>query len=146
MRQVLKPWGYETWLHEDDEQYVFKLIVLYGGERLSLQRHKLRHETMLVIEGIVQVQLGEETHTYHQGAVWEIPAGMVHRVTNLGQLEHAVIAEASGPYQPGDIERLADDYGRVGMTEETHVVRRSDVDLGRESNDPDTGMAGGPAG
>ena len=49
-RRVDKPWGHELiWAHTD--HYVGKILVIETGKRLSLQRHEIKDETILVLRG-----------------------------------------------------------------------------------------------
>lgn len=42
---VDKPWGHELWFAET-RRYVGKLLVIEKGRRLSLQYHKVKHESL----------------------------------------------------------------------------------------------------
>ena len=45
-----KPWGYELiWAHTD--RYAGKILVIETGKRLSLQYHRRKEESILVILG-----------------------------------------------------------------------------------------------
>ena len=49
-RRVEKPWGYELiWAHTD--RYAGKILVIETGKRLSLQYHRRKEESILVILG-----------------------------------------------------------------------------------------------
>ena len=51
---VDKPWGYEhIWAKTD--KYVGKLLYINEGERLSLQYHKVKEETIYVVEGCLRI-------------------------------------------------------------------------------------------
>ena len=55
---VDKPWGYEhIWAKTD--KYVGKLLYIKEGERLSLQYHKVKEETIYVLEGVLELVLEE---------------------------------------------------------------------------------------
>ena len=49
-RRVDKPWGHELiWAHTD--RYVGKILVIETGQRLSLQKHEIKDESILVVCG-----------------------------------------------------------------------------------------------
>ena len=46
-----KPWGYELiWAHTD--RYAGKILVIETGKRLSLQYHRRKEESILVIRAV----------------------------------------------------------------------------------------------
>lgn len=50
---IEKPWGWEKWIQAGDEnhKYVFKQIFLKKGFRTSLQAHRLKSETIVILSG-----------------------------------------------------------------------------------------------
>ncbi|MEO8437270.1 MAG: hypothetical protein ABI562_02350, partial [Chloroflexota bacterium] len=61
-RRVDKPWGHELiWAHTD--RYVGKILVIEAGKRLSLQRHLVKDESILVTSGRLRLYLEDETGT-----------------------------------------------------------------------------------
>jgi len=108
-----RPWGYYTVLADETDHKV-KRICVYPGARLSLQRHRRRAEHWYLLSGEAIVTIdGREIPLARGGAV-EIPCGAAHRIRNAGKTEVAFIEVQTGEYfGEDDIERLADDYGRV---------------------------------
>ena len=51
MRKIKKPWGYEVVWAETDS-YVGKLLHINAGNRLSLQYHRTKEETVYVLSGV----------------------------------------------------------------------------------------------
>ena len=50
---IKKPWGYEKiWAHTG--KYVGKLLHIKRGHRLSEQFHKIKDETIYVLDGVLQ--------------------------------------------------------------------------------------------
>ena len=50
MKRVDKPWGHELiWAHTD--RYVGKVLHIKAGEALSLQYHRHKDETVMVLRG-----------------------------------------------------------------------------------------------
>ena len=103
-----RPWGQETVLHSGD--YLMKRLDVSTGERLSLQLHELKTETLFVHAGRPVIQVGELVREYGPGAVVHIPAGTVHRIA--APYCDVSIVEASTPHLDDTI-RLEDDYGRA---------------------------------
>jgi len=59
MRKVEKPWGYEEIWAETDK-YLGKILTILPWHRLSLQYHKVKEETVYVLEGQLLVWPSEE--------------------------------------------------------------------------------------
>lgn len=113
-RRVDKPWGHELiWAVTD--RYVGKLLVIEAGKRLSLQRHEIKDESILVASGRLRLHLEDDDGTVRQhdlaaGEARHIPTGRVHRFEALDRCE---LIEVSTP-ELDDVVRLEDDYGREG--------------------------------
>ena len=108
-----RPWG-------RGEEYIFeptyrvKRIFVFPGKRLSLQRHKLRAETWVIVEGSGIMTLGEESFPVKKGDVLNIPKYTIHRIENNTESEPLVFIETQmGICPEDDIERLEDDFGRA---------------------------------
>ena len=108
----LRPWGYYTVL-ADEEDHKVKRIVVYPGQRLSLQKHQQRAEHWFVLSGEGIVTLDGERLNKKSGESVEIPRGSVHRIENQGTADLSFIEVQTGEYfGEDDIERMEDDYGR----------------------------------
>lgn len=112
-REDHRPWGYYRVL-EDEPDYKLKKIVVYPGQRLSLQRHRHRTEHWFVVQGRAEITRNDETLNLTTGQALDIPQGAWHRVRNPGTGNMAFIEVQTGDYfGEDDIERAEDDYGRV---------------------------------
>jgi len=114
VRIVPKPWGEEWWFAQT-ERYAGKVLVIRQGHRFSLQYHRVKHETQLVWDGRIKLEIGPdaehlETRILGPGAVTPIPPGTYHR---LEALEDSHVFEVSTP-ELDDVVRVTDDYGREG--------------------------------
>ncbi len=112
-KKVEKPWGYELiWAHT--ERYVGKILHIHKGESLSYQYHRVKDETIYLLRGLMEVEIGDERgrekHQLDPGACWHITPGTRHRMVAL---EDCDILEASTP-ELEDVVRLEDLYWRVG--------------------------------
>lgn len=109
----IRPWG--AWQVLDKQSHVIvKKILVFPGERLSLQRHQHRTERWIVTEGVATAFCdGVVTHL-EVGESICIPRCSVHRLSNETDKPLALIEIQLGDYlSEDDIERFTDDYGRV---------------------------------
>jgi mannose-6-phosphate isomerase len=115
-RRVDKPWGNELiWAHTD--RYVGKVLVIEAGKRLSLQRHLVKDESILVTAGRLRLTLEDETGTIRveeltAGDHRHVPTGRIHRYEAIERTE---LLEVSTP-ELDDVVRLEDDFGREGTS------------------------------
>jgi mannose-6-phosphate isomerase-like protein (cupin superfamily) len=114
--RVDKPWGHER-IWARTERYVGKLLVIEAGERLSLQKHLEKDESIYLLAGRLRLHLedaeGElRTEDLTPGEHRRIRPGRVHRFEALERVE---LMEVSTP-ELDDVVRLADDYGREGTS------------------------------
>ena len=107
-----RPWGFYTVL-ADEPDYKVKQIVVYPGQRLSLQKHQKRAEHWYVVSGEGIVTLDGQRLNKKGGESVNIPSGSAHRIENPGTVDLSFIEIQTGDYfGEDDIERLEDDYGR----------------------------------
>jgi len=113
-RRVEKPWGHELiWAHTD--RYVGKILVIETGKRLSLQRHEIKDESILVLSGRLRLYLEGDDGTVRAeelgaGAARRVETGRIHRYEAIERCE---LIEVSTP-ELDDVIRLEDDFGREG--------------------------------
>ncbi|MBP05033.1 MAG: cupin [Euryarchaeota archaeon] len=108
---VNKPWGFEKiWAKTD--KYVGKILHINPGQRLSLQYHNVKDETIYVLSGNLRLVLNEcETETFMpEGTSYRIKPGVVHRF-EAPPLMSVILLEVSTP-ELDDVVRLRDDYER----------------------------------
>ena len=109
-----RPWGgYEVL--SDAPTHKVKRLTVEPGQRLSYQRHARRAEHWFVVSGEGVVTLDGLEHPVAPGTAIDIPVGAAHRVASTGT-EPLVFVEVQhgSSFGEDDIERLEDDYGRVG--------------------------------
>jgi len=115
-RRVDKPWGHEIiWAHT--EKYVGKILFVKAGERLSLQYHEVKDETIYILSGKMVFEVGKEEKETEDiimkaGDSYRIRPYTVHRMIAV---EDTQILEASTP-ELNDVVRLEDSYGRAGTS------------------------------
>ncbi len=111
-RVVFRPWGSYTLL-EEQPRFQIKRLSVNPGARLSLQRHRFRHEHWVVVSGVATVHNNGENLILHEDEATHIPAGTVHRLANNEETLLELIEVQIGSYLgEDDIERLEDQYGR----------------------------------
>lgn len=109
---VHRPWGHFQVL-ADQSALKIKRIVVQPGGRLSLQRHRLRHEHWYVVEGLAEVEIDATPCSLGPGGSVNVPLGAWHRLANTGSQALVLIEIQTGQsFDENDIERAADDYGR----------------------------------
>ena len=112
-----KPWGHEL-LWTETAHYAGKVIHINAGNRLSLQYHEMKHESVLVLSGTLILHLGQGDESriveLSQGESADIEAGRIHRFAapESGDVE---LIEVSTPHLD-DVVRIEDDYNREGTT------------------------------
>jgi mannose-6-phosphate isomerase-like protein (cupin superfamily) len=112
-----KPWGHEiVWARTD--RYVGKILHIAAGEALSLQYHERKDETLYLLAGVLELQLGEageplEMTVLEPGRCVHIWPGRRHRLIARTACD---VLEVSTP-ELGDVIRLDDRYGRAGQSE-----------------------------
>ena len=111
-KRVEKPWGYELiWAHTD--RYVGKVLHIRKGESLSYQYHRVKDETIYLLCGLLELEVGTETErkkmTLVSGDAFHISPGTKHR---MSAMEDCDVLEASTP-ELDDVVRLEDRYGRA---------------------------------
>lgn len=113
-RRVDKPWGHELiWALTD--RYCGKILVIETGRRLSLQRHVVKDESIMVMSGRLRLFLEDDAgvvreHELGPGDHRRVATGRIHRYEAIERCE---IVEVSTP-ELDDVVRLEDDFGREG--------------------------------
>lgn len=110
MRVVEKPWGFE-YIWAETDHYVAKMLHINPKQRLSLQFHEIKEETVYVLEGTLLNYIDESgpPEKHAKGHVLHIEPNQIHR---FGASKEMVrLMEVSTPHLD-DVVRLADDYDR----------------------------------
>jgi quercetin dioxygenase-like cupin family protein len=115
--RVPKPWGHETiWAAND--LYVGKILHITAGQKLSVQYHNLKDETVYLLSGELKywVQLPGSDELRDM----KLTVGQAFRITPLTvhymeAVTDCDVLEASTPHLD-DVVRLKDVYGREGTS------------------------------
>ncbi|MBI2891580.1 MAG: cupin domain-containing protein [Nitrospirae bacterium] len=111
--RVSKPWGHEL-IFARTPHYAGKVLHIRKGHRLSLQLHREKTESILVVKGRLRLIYGRTPKrlaalTLTPGEAFHLPAGLIHR---FHAIETTALFEVSTA-QLNDVVRLSDDYGRT---------------------------------
>ncbi|MBM4337464.1 MAG: cupin domain-containing protein [Deltaproteobacteria bacterium] len=112
-RRIEKPWGHEV-IWAETPRYLGKILTIRTGERLSLQLHREKDESIYVLRGRLRLTLengaGElEICELGPGASARIAPGLRHRFEAVSECD---LCEVSTP-EIDDVVRIHDDYGRA---------------------------------
>ena len=110
MDRIDKPWGHKDILVRA-ERYVVSRLSVNSRERLSLQLHKEKVETLIVEKGSCLILVYKAMRNYGPTDYIHIPAGVTHRVEAC-EGGCVIIEIATSEFD--EVTRLGDDYGRVG--------------------------------
>jgi mannose-6-phosphate isomerase-like protein (cupin superfamily) len=135
VKTVIKPWGWEKWIQPGSEVYPFvlKQLLLKAGERTSLQVHRVKSESIMILEGngtlltydpffdcelflegeysdnvLEYIKNNLIVHPIKAGDMFHTPPGTIHRMIAETDL---LYIEASTT-QLDDVIRLQDDQKR----------------------------------
>ncbi|MCK9582131.1 MAG: hypothetical protein M0Q46_00685 [Endomicrobiales bacterium] len=106
-----KPWGSEE-LFAHTSRYAAKILVINKGHRLSLQYHRVKDETLLLLSGQLRLVISDgktlKESIISKNVAFHLPPKTIHR---MEALEKCILVEVSTP-QLKDVVRLHDDYNR----------------------------------
>mgnify|MGYP001453239270 CR=1 FL=1 len=109
-----RPWGFYKSLFVSEFTQT-KVITVFPGQQLSLQKHKRREEHWTVAKGEGIMTLNDTEFPVKKGDNITIAKGDIHRIKNTHDAKNLVFVEVQlGDYfGEDDIVRLEDIYGRV---------------------------------
>ncbi len=112
---VNKPWGHEN-IWAITEKYEGKILHIKEGGRVSLQYHRVKEETIMILEGQMELILEEGSQKNQcslilsPGDTYHISPLTVHRFC-ASQGTDVKLIEVSTP-EIYDVVRIEDDHGR----------------------------------
>lgn len=112
--KIEKPWGYEE-LIECNDKYVVKKLFMKKTHSCSIQYHKLKTETIVLLQGHLNIYIGDSVDTlvkkvYSCGETITIKPYTIHRME--AELDDCLYLETS-TNELWDVIRLKDDYNRA---------------------------------
>ena len=112
-KKIEKPWGYEE-LVEYNNNYVVKKLFMKEGHSCSTQYHELKTETIVVLNGILRIFIGNDINSldykdYKEGEYITIKPYTIHKM--LGITDCLYLETSTN--ELWDVIRLQDNYGRL---------------------------------
>lgn len=106
---IIKPWGYEQIIQQNDN-YVVKKLFMKNGERCSLQKHVFKLETIVVLDGVLTITIDGYNEDYSNYNHVSIPPNTIHRMS--AKNGDVLYLECSTNHLD-DVIRIEDDYQRA---------------------------------
>jgi len=124
--RVERPWGwFETLAFEPpaappegEGGYAVKRLWIAPSCRISLQRHHHRSEHWVVVAGHGVLECGDQRIAAQPGTTLFVPLRAIHRAGAGADGLLIVEVQRGDQLREDDIERVADDYGRVVSLED----------------------------
>lgn len=115
-RKIEKPWGYEI-IWAETEDYLGKILHINEGQRLSLQYHEQKEETIMVLSGkleMVASKVGSKaalaTLILEEGETYHVTPYTVHRFCATQGTDVRLVEVSTNFLE--DVVRLEDDFKR----------------------------------
>lgn len=106
-----RPWGdFQSFV--TNERVTVKVITVEPGRRLSLQTHDHRAEMWQVLDGPLDVTVGERSWRAQRGELVWVPQGALHRLGNSEARPGRILEVGFGQFDESDIVRHQDDFSR----------------------------------
>lgn len=112
--KTVRPWGHFRML-DQGPGFLAKAILVKGGERTSLQTHRLRAERWTVAMGNAVATVRGVKHALAVGDTIFVPVGVPHRLANIAKEPLVVIEVQIGECSEEDIVRIDDDLATGGI-------------------------------
>ena len=117
IERVAKPWGEELILARDAGSVV-KTLRVAPGQRLSLQFHRRKRETLMLLRGAATLTSGRSLGDLRDARMQSrasvvVHAGVIHRIEAGPDGADILEIATRLPDDAEDIVRLDDDYGRA---------------------------------
>ncbi len=122
LERIAKPWGEELILSRTTDT-VIKALRINPNQRLSLQFHRYKRETLMLLGGEAILTVGSCIELLRDiplrtAGREEVAAGVIHRLSAGPSGADILEIAVEVPDDAEDIVRLADDYGRVDPSEQ----------------------------
>ena len=105
-----KPWG-SIKAYALNQPCTVKLITVEAGQETSLHYHKLRDDMWIILDGGLEVSIGEKVFLPTEGEEFMVPAMGMHKLRSLGK-RGRVLEIDIGFTSEDDNYRMKDFYGR----------------------------------
>lgn len=106
---TVKPWGNFIQFCENKKCTV-KILTIFPGEELSLQKHKQREEQWLILDGNGIITTEDDEYKCKPNDTFIIFKNMTHTAKAITKLK--ILEISFGHYDEEDIIRIKDKYKR----------------------------------
>jgi len=96
-------WGYEIWI-ENTSNYCGKLLVLMNQVKSSLHYHKIKQETFIILQGTVQLRVGDSVLILEENNKVFVDRETRHQFQAISPT--AVIMEISTHHEDSDAYKI----------------------------------------
>ena len=122
--KIEKPWGYELIYTPKNMPQAGKILFVRSGQKLSLQYHESKEETLCLFSGQARIWLENsagaiEKINMEPQCGYSVVSGQRHRIEAM---EDSFIIEVSSP-EKGKTVRIEDEYSRTDETEEMRAQK-----------------------
>lgn len=90
-----RSWGFYQQLFQESS-YRIRRVLLYAGKTIFAHSHAMRSESWTVVQGTVAITLNGEIHYYSAADHIDIPAGVIHQISNVGEKAAVFVETACG--------------------------------------------------
>lgn len=108
---IEKPWG-RVVTYALNQPSSVRVITVEPGRETSVHYHRMRDETWVVLDGRIDLEIGDDTSEAAPGDEFVIPAEQPHRIRCTGTEPARILEIAYGYTTEDDTQRLTDPYGR----------------------------------
>ena len=108
-KKTFKPWGHEEIL-ELNKYYCLKKLFMKNKHRCSLQYHKKKIESIIVVKGILKVTINKKKKRFKPGEIFTLKPNTIHRMEAIKG--NCIYLETSSTHLD-DVIRIEDDYKRA---------------------------------
>jgi mannose-6-phosphate isomerase len=109
---IEKPWG-RVVTYALNQPSSVRVITVEAGRETSVHFHRMRDETWVVLDGSIDLEIGDVTTHARSGDEFVIPAEQPHRIRCTGEGPARILEIAYGYTTEDDTQRLTDPYGRA---------------------------------
>ena len=90
-----RSWGFYQQLFQE-ARYRIRRVLLYAGKTIFAHSHTMRSESWTVVQGTVAITLNGEVRYYGTADHIDIPAGVIHQISNVGEKPAVFVETACG--------------------------------------------------
>lgn len=114
VKTVIKPWGCEYLLYQNDNVAIWHLYI-DAYQETSLHSHPNKKTGLIVLNGAAKVSFLDNDTKLFYGEKIMIRHGVFHKTKSMTDTTLQLL-EIETPVNKEDIVRLEDNYGRAGLT------------------------------